>query len=32
MSHRGAPKKKNRDYDVSAGGEAASPAPLLVVA
>jgi hypothetical protein len=32
MSHRGAPKKKNRHHYVAAGGEAASPAPLLVIA
>ncbi len=32
MSHRGAPKKKYRHHHVSAGGEAASPAPFLVVA
>jgi hypothetical protein len=32
MSHRRAGKKENRHHYVSAGGEAASPAPLLVIA
>jgi hypothetical protein len=32
MSHRGAPKKKNRNHNVSAGGEAPSPPTLLVIA
>jgi hypothetical protein len=32
MSHRGVGKKENRNHDVSAGRESASPPPLLAIA
>jgi hypothetical protein len=32
MSHRRPGKKENRNHNVTAGGEAASPPPLLVIA